>query len=87
MALFISIAGLSSGRMSGSYFDVLGLHVPEVVPRLVDERRLQDRSSIVIACTLAPAVAPLCAIGVAIEIAFAQLWPGKPGNVRRDSAA
>jgi hypothetical protein len=31
---------------------------------------------IVIACTLAPAVTPLCAIGVAIEIAFAQLWPG-----------
>ena len=36
-------------------------------------------SSIVIACTLAPAVAPLCAIGVAIEMAFAQLCPGNPG--------
>ena len=37
------------------------------------------RSSVVIAWTFAPAVAPLCAIGVAIEIAFAQLWPGSPG--------
>ena len=36
-------------------------------------------SSIVSACTFAPASAPLCAIGVAIEIAFAQLCPGKPG--------
>src|SRR5947199_10821231 len=36
-------------------------------------------SSIVMACTFAPAITPLCAIGVAIEIAFAQLWPGPPG--------
>src|SRR3970040_2642692 len=33
----------------------------------------------VIAWTFAPATPPLCAIGVAIEIPFAQLWPGKPG--------
>ena len=37
------------------------------------------RSSTVIACTFAPATTPLCAIGVAIAIAFAQLWPGRPG--------
>ena len=36
-------------------------------------------SMIVIACTFAPAVTPLCAIGVAIAIAFAQLWPGRFG--------
>ena len=36
-------------------------------------------SSIVRACTFAPASAPLCAIGVAIEMALAQLWPGRPG--------
>ena len=36
-------------------------------------------SRTVIACTFAPATTPLCAIGVAIEIAFAQLWPGIPG--------
>ena len=40
---------------------------------------VEKRSSIVIACTFAPAVAPLCAIGVAIAIAFAQLCPGVPG--------
>ena len=28
---------------------------------------------------LGPAITPLCAIGVAIAIAFAQLWPGSPG--------
>ena len=33
ISLFSSIAGLSCGRMSGSYFVVLGLDVPEVVPR------------------------------------------------------
>ena len=33
----------------------------------------------VIACTFAPATTPLWAIGVAIEIALAQLWPGPPG--------
>ena len=31
------------------------------------------------ACTLAPATTPLCAMGVAIEIPLAQLWPGPPG--------
>ena len=35
-----------------------------------------SKSSTVITCTLAAAVTPLCAIGVAIAIAFAQLWPG-----------
>src|SRR2546426_9134922 len=37
------------------------------------------KSSTVIAITFAPAVAPLCAIGVAIEIVLAQLCPGSPG--------
>ena len=36
-------------------------------------------SSIVMACTLAPAITPWWAIGVAIEIALAQLCPGPPG--------
>src|ERR1019366_6494781 len=33
----------------------------------------------VMACTFAPATTPLCAIGVAMEIPLAQLWPGPPG--------
>ena len=33
-------------------------------------------SSTVIACTLAPAITPLCAIGVAMAMALAQLCPG-----------
>src|SRR5579863_91003 len=40
---------------------------------------LVKRSRSVMACALAPAMTPLCAIGVAIEIALAQLWPGKLG--------
>src|ERR1051325_6460406 len=59
-------------------FHVLGLHVAEIVPGLTSSGRSR-KSSMVIAITLAPAVAPLCAIGVAMEIAFAQLWPGRPG--------
>ena len=37
------------------------------------------------ACTLAPAITPLCAIGVAIAIALAQLWPGPAWIVRREA--
>ncbi len=33
----------------------------------------------VMACTYAPATTPLCAIGVAMAIPFAQLCPGPPG--------
>ena len=39
-------------------------------------------SSSVSAWTLAPATAPLCAIGVAIAMPFAQLWPGRPGMLQ-----
>ena len=33
----------------------------------------------VMAWTFAPAITPLCAMGVAMEIPLAQLWPGPPG--------
>lgn len=40
---------------------------------------LAKMSSRVAAMTLAPAVEPLCAIGVAMEMAFQKLWPGRFG--------
>ena len=64
------------------YVRVLGLDVCEVVPRLLHQSGCSSRSSIVMACTLAPAMTPLWAIGVAIAMALAQLWPGRR-DVRR----
>ena len=73
------IAGLSSGRRKLLYYVFLGLDVVEVIPGLVTSSGCSRISSIVMACTFAPATTPLCAIGVAIEIPLAQLWPGPPG--------
>jgi hypothetical protein len=40
---------------------------------------VNSTSSIVAAIALAPAVVPLCAMGVAMAMALAQLWPGRSG--------
>jgi hypothetical protein len=79
IALFKSIAGLSCGRTSGSYFVSFVCTSRKYVHAWSTIAGFSTRSSSVIAWTFAPAVAPLCAIGVAIAIALAQLWPGRPG--------
>src|SRR3990170_874607 len=65
--------------MSGSYFVSLVCTSRKYFQACSTSSGRRTRSRIVIACTLAPAVTPLWAIGVAMAIALDQLWPGSPG--------
>ena len=84
---FSQTAGLSSGRMSGVYCLLFVCTFLKYSHASETSSGRIIRSSTVIAWTFAPAVTPLCAIGVAIAMAFAQLWPGAGLEVRGVTAA
>ena len=80
--LIQQMAGLSPGAEEALIFHVLGLDVLEVIPGLLTNSGCSRISSMVMAWTFAPATTPLCAMGVAIEIAVGPVVAGATGNVR-----
>ena len=79
MSTLRCVAGRSCGRMNGVYFTSFVCTSVKYFFASVTSSGLRMMSSSVSAITLAPAVEPLCAIGVAIAIASTQLCPGVPG--------
>src|SRR5690606_41721696 len=81
------VSGLVFSRRAGGSFAVMNevycmslvLNARKYVHASTISFGVMNSSSVARASTLAPAVAPLCAIGVAIAIALDQLCPGSPG--------
>src|SRR5688572_26165543 len=79
MSVLRNVAGRSLGRMSGSYFVSFVWTLRKYDHALSTSAGFAMMSRIVAAIAFAPAVAPLCAMGVADAIALDQWWPGSPG--------
>src|SRR5215217_7862653 len=79
MSVLRNVAGRSFGRMSGWYFTSFVCTLRKYDHALSTSAGFATMSRMVVAIAFAPAVAPLCAIGVADAIALDQWWPGKPG--------
>ena len=75
----IRTCGWSVSASSGRILVVLELDVGEVGLRALISSGRTRRSTTVMATTFEPATTPLWAIGVAIAMAFDQLWPGRFG--------